>query len=39
MLRAYGLHLTAKGYELWTTLLRPTILELAGKPTGEGKDP
>jgi lysophospholipase L1-like esterase len=29
ILRADGLHLNARGYELWTALLRPMILALA----------
>ena len=31
ILRADGLHLNAKGYELWTTILKPQILALAAK--------
>ena len=30
ILRADGLHLNSKGYELWTAILRPQILALAG---------
>lgn len=37
--RADGLHLNSKGYELWTAILRPQILALAGTETGYHKTP
>ena len=37
--RPDGLHLNSKGYELWTAILRPQILPLAGTEKAEQKVP
>jgi lysophospholipase L1-like esterase len=37
--RADGLHLNSKGYELWTAILRPRILALAGTEPVDHKTP
>lgn len=37
--RADGLHLNSKGYELWTAILRPSILALSGLENASSKLP